>query len=95
MLHHVRDLTPDQRQAVEILLGRPVSEDESVSVRAVARATIIPSKLSPAERTEALEKLDQYFARVDSRRKPVSEEEEEAIITEAMRSVRPNYRPVG
>ena len=33
MLHHVKDLSPEQRRAVENLLGRPVAEDESVSIR--------------------------------------------------------------
>jgi hypothetical protein len=94
MLHRVKDLSPEQKVAVEALLGRAVSSDEAVGVRAVAPATIIPSQLSPEQRTEALRKLDSYFAKVDNRRTPVSEEEEEAIFVEAMRSVRPHYRPV-
>jgi hypothetical protein len=55
-----------------------VSNDEAVSVRAMVPATIIPSQLSQEERAEALRRLDRYFATVDARRKPVSEEEEEA-----------------
>ncbi|MEO8658432.1 MAG: hypothetical protein ABI693_08175 [Bryobacteraceae bacterium] len=93
MVHRVKDLSPEQKTTVEALLGRHVSSDESVSVRAVAPATIIPSQLSPEERTQALRKLDSYFAKVDSGRRAVSEEEEEAIFEEAIRSVRPNYRP--
>jgi len=94
MLHRVKDLSPEQKLAVEALLGRAVSNDEAVSVRAIVPAAIIPSKLSQEERAEALRRLDRYFARVDARRKPVSQEEEEAIFMEAMRSVRPHYRPV-
>ena len=94
MLHRVRDLSPEQKTAVEALLGRTVSSDEAVSVRAVVPATIIPSQLSQEERIEALRQLDGYFAKVDSRRKPVSDEEEDTILLEAIRSVRPNYRPV-
>lgn len=94
MLHRVKDLSPEQRLAVEALLGRAVSSDEAVSVRAVVPATVISSQLSQEERAEALRGLDRYFAKVDAGRKPVSEEEEEAIFIEAMRSVRPNYRPV-
>jgi hypothetical protein len=94
MLHRVKDLSPEQKHAVEALLGRVVSNDEAVSVRAIVPATIIPSQLSQAERSDALRQLDRYFAKVDSRRKPVSQEEEEAIFLEAMRSVRPNYSPV-
>jgi hypothetical protein len=93
VLYHVKDLSPDQRTAVEALLGRPVSEQEAVSVRAVAPAAILPSQLSSEERTRALDSLRAYFAKVDERRKDISEEEEDAIITEAIRSVRPNYRP--
>ena len=33
MLHSVKDLSPDQKLAIESLLGRPISEDEQVSVR--------------------------------------------------------------
>jgi hypothetical protein len=95
MLHRVKDLSPEQKLAIEALLGRAVSNEEAVSVRAVAPATMIPSQLSQEERLEALHRLDRYFAKVDAGRKPVSEEEEEAIFIEAMRSVRPNYRPVG
>jgi hypothetical protein len=94
MLHRVKDLSPEQKLAVEALLGRAVSNDEAVSVRAIVPATIIPSQLSREERAEALQPLDRYFAKVDARRKPVSEEEEEAIFMEAMQSARPNYRPV-
>jgi len=94
MLHRVKDLSPEQKVAVEALLGRAVSSDEAVSVGAVAPAAIIPSQLSPEARTEALRTLDRYFARVDSGRKPVSDEEEEEVFIEAMRSVRPNFRPV-
>ena len=90
MLHHVKDLSPEQRLAVEGLLGRSVSEDESVSVKALPSVHLIPSKLRDDERREVLEKLRQYFAHVDARSRPVREEEEEAIINEALRSTRPN-----
>ena len=94
MLHRVKDLSPEQRLAVEALLGRAVSNEEAVSVRAVVPATIIPSQLSEQQRIDALHRMDAYFAKVDAGRKPVSDEEEEAIFLEAMRSVRPDYRPV-
>jgi hypothetical protein len=94
MLHRVKDLSPEHKLAVEALLGRAVSNEEAVSVRAIVPAAILPSQLSQEERTDALRRLDRYFDKVDERRKPVSQEEEEAIFLEAMRSVRPNYRPV-
>jgi hypothetical protein len=94
MLHRVKDLSPEQRLAVEALLGRAVSSEEAVSVRAVVPATIIPSQLSDQERIEALRRMDAYFAKVDAGRKLGGDAEEEAIFIEAMRSVRANYRPV-
>ena len=94
MLHHVKDLSPEQRRAVENLLGRSLEEDESVSIKSIRPSAIIPSRLSPEEYKEAIEKLRQYFAKVDAQRKPVSDAEEEAIINEALRSVRSNYRPI-
>lgn len=95
MLHRVRDLSPEQKLAVESLLERSVSEDESVSIKALTSSAIVPNTLSDGQRKEALAKLNQYFARVDARRKPVSEEEEEGIINEALRSTRPNYERFG
>ena len=94
MLHHVKDLSPEERRAVENLLGHPVSEDESVSIKTIRPAAIMPPQLSPEERQEALEKLRRYFAKVDAKRQSVSEAEEEGIINEALRSTRPNYRPI-
>ncbi len=94
MLHHVKDLSPDQRRAVENLLGRRVSEDESVSIKSLRPSAIIPPQLSAEERKVALENLRRYFAKVDAQRSPVNEKEEEEIINEALRSARPNYRPI-
>ena len=50
--------------------------------------------LSPEQRREALRAFDRYFEKVDARRKVMSEMEEETLITEALRSVRPTYRPL-
>ena len=94
MLYHVKDLSPDQKLTVEALLGRPVSQEETVSVKAIAPGTIVASNLSPEQRKRALEGLQGYFQKVDVNRKAVSEAEEEAILTEAIRTVRPNYRPI-
>jgi hypothetical protein len=35
MIHSVKDLSPDQKLAIESLLGRPISEGEQVSLRTV------------------------------------------------------------
>ena len=36
MIHRAKDLSPDQRMAIESLLGRSVAEDETISIRALA-----------------------------------------------------------
>jgi len=92
MLYQVKDLSPEQKRAAEILLGHPVSEDEAVSIKNLGSSTIIPSKFSSEERLEALRALNERFARTP--RPDVSENEEEAAVNEALRSSRPNYRPI-
>jgi hypothetical protein len=88
MIRDVKDLSPDQKTAVETLLGRPVSEQETVSVQAFQ-----PPAISDQRRREIVEALQQYFAEVDAKRLPVSAEEADDIINEAMRNSRPGYRP--
>ena len=88
MIHNAKDLSPDQRAVIESLLGRRVLEDEAISVRAIQ-----PSALSDQRRQELVEELRKYFAEVDARRKPGSAEEAHEILTEAIRSTRPGYRP--
>jgi hypothetical protein len=91
MLYRVKDLSPEQRHAAEILLGHPVSENEALSIKSLDPTTIIPSRLSPEERIAALRVLDERFA---SRPVPeVSVEEEDALVREAFHSTRPDRRP--
>lgn len=88
MIHKAKDLSPDQRAAIESLLGRRVLEDEAISIRAIE-----PPALSDERKQQLVEQLKKYFAEVDARRKGGSPEEAEEILNEAMRSVRPGYRP--
>ena len=88
MLHKAKDLSPDQRMALESLLGRAVSEQETVSVRAFE-----PPVMSDQRRQEIAAELKRYFAEVDANRSHASAEEADEIITEAIRSSRPAYRP--
>ena len=88
MIHKAKDLSPNQRAAIESLLGRRVLEDEAISIRAIESPA-----LSDERKHELVEQLKKYFAEVDARRKPGSPEEAEDIISEAMKSVRPGYRP--
>ena len=88
MICNAKDLSADQKAVIETLLGRRVQEGEAVSVR-----TFEPATISHQGKLEIADELRKYFAEVDASRKPVSEEEAEEILTEAMRSVRPGYRP--
>ena len=92
MICQVKDLSPEQKQAAEILLGHPLSEDEAVSIKSLGPSTIIPSKLSPEERIEALQALNERFAK--GVRRDVGEDEEASVANEALRLARPNYRPI-
>jgi hypothetical protein len=88
MIHQAKDLSADQKAVIESLLGRSVREDETVSVRAIEAPD-----LSGERKQELAASLRQHFAEVDARRKPGSAQEAEDVISEAMRSVRPGYRP--
>lgn len=88
MIHNAKDLSPDQKAVIERLLGRAVLDHETISIRAFQ-----PPALTEQRRRELAEQLEKYFAEVDARRSPGSEEEAEEIFTEAMRSSRPGYRP--
>jgi len=88
MIRTVKDLSADQKMAIESLLGRRVLEHEEISLRAIE-----PPTLSDERRREIAEDLRRYFSRVDAGRRPGSAEEAEEILTEAIRSSRPSYRP--
>jgi hypothetical protein len=89
MIRNAKDLSPDQKAVIESLLGRQLLESEDISVRAFE-----PAPLSDQRRREIADELRKYFAEVDANRKDVSDDEAEEIINEALRSTRPNYRPV-
>jgi hypothetical protein len=88
MIRNAKDLSLDQKAVIESLLGRRVLENEAISIRAIE-----PPPLSDQRRQEQTAELRKYFSEVDARRKPGSPEEAEEILTEAIRSSRPGYRP--
>jgi hypothetical protein len=88
MIRHAEDLSPDQQAAVEVLLGRRIRQGEAVSVRAFEPA-VVPQQ----QKQEIADSLRKYFAEVNASRRPASEQEAEEILIEAMKSVRPGYRP--
>ena len=88
--HNVRDLSPEARQVVEQLLGRPLEENEQISLHAYK----VSEEPSSAAKQEALRDLRALWARADEKTKDIPEEEWEEIVDEAMRSVRPGYRRI-
>jgi hypothetical protein len=90
MIHRAKDLSASERSAIEALLGEPLAEQDDISIRRLTP----PHDLSPERREEILIGLKKHFAQVDAQRQPVSPEEAEEAIDEALRSTRPNYRSV-
>ena len=87
-LHSARRLSPLVRGALEQLLGRALGDDEAISVRAYQ-----PHEAPSLEQQRAIAgELRQYFARIDPKSKNISESEQDEILDEAIRSVRPGYR---
>jgi hypothetical protein len=90
MIHKAKDLSPEQRLAVEGLLGRAIAEQEEVSIRVLPQAPRVP----PERRREIISGLQKHFARIDAQRRPVPCQEADEIINEALRSTRPRYQPL-
>jgi hypothetical protein len=40
MIHNARDLSPEQKIVVESLLGRPIADNEAISIRAAEWASV-------------------------------------------------------
>ena len=88
-----KDLSSDQKAVIEGLLGRHVLDDDTVTIRAIPAPHLSEEHRSEEHRQGQVAQLKRYFAEVDSRREPVSAEEADEVLTEAMGSVRPGYRP--
>ena len=87
MIRQARDLSPEQKTAVELLLGRPLDEKEAVCVQAFE-----PNPISEQLRREISDELRKLLAEVDVSLRPAIPDETEEIFAEAMRSSRPGYR---
>lgn len=91
MVYQAKDLSPEKRQAAELLLGRAISTNEAVSIKGLSAHSLIPSRLTPAERLAAFDSLS---ARWGAPNHPVDPQDEAAAVEEALRASRPNYRSV-
>lgn len=57
MIHSVKDLSPDQRLAIESLLGRPILDGEQVSVRTVPASPEWLTAIQKDAREKGVDKL--------------------------------------
>jgi hypothetical protein len=87
MIIETAELSPNQKTAIEELLGQPLSEKDAISLRA------LPTTKS-AEQRAAAENLCKFLAARERPQPGVSDEELEAAILEALRSERPHYTPM-
>jgi hypothetical protein len=69
MIHKAKDLSPDQKTAIESLLGRTVAEDEAISIRTFTPASApewLQSSWDSAKRQEldrlSVEEIDSEIA---------------------------------
>jgi hypothetical protein len=91
MIRHVKELSTDQRVVIESLLGRALDDAEALSIRPVPVIRDAP----PLERRrEIAGELRDYFARVDAQQRDASPEELDEAIDEALKHVRPSYKPI-
>lgn len=83
-LRRARDLSPDVRGALEILLGRRLQEEETISIQAY------PTHEAPtgSARAEAWGRLMERIDKTAARVKDVPEAELDALIDEAADYVR-------
>jgi hypothetical protein len=87
MIHQAIELSPEQKAAAELLLGRPLHDSESISVQAFE-----PPPTSERRRREVAAELQRLFDQVDLNLRFTQVDEAEDVFTEAMRSSRPGYR---
>jgi hypothetical protein len=86
MVHHVKDLSADQRLAIESLLGRALREEESVTIRP---SVVVQEAPTGQERARAFRQYQSSLDELAGRVKDVPEEEIDAAIEEAVGSLRP------
>jgi hypothetical protein len=81
MIHKAKDLSPDQKIAIESLLGRSIAPDEAISIRAIP-SVAAPQWLQRSWESAKQEGLDQ-----------LTMEEIDEEIAAARNARRENQRP--
>jgi hypothetical protein len=84
-LNWARELAAPVKAAIESLLGRPLQDDEQVSVRVYRRHEAPRGEA----RQKAARRLEEHLERMASKVKDVSQDEMEAALDDAMDHVRP------
>ena len=85
MVHQVKDLSADQRLAIESLVGRPLRDDESLTIRP---SHILKEAPTGKEREHSFRQYQDHLDELARRVTNVSDDEIEAAIDEAVRHVR-------
>ena len=85
MVHHVRDLSSNQRVAMENLLGRRLSDVESLTIRP---ARILRDAPTGQERARAFGGFRHSLDTLAERVKDIPEDKIDAAIDEALSAVR-------
>ena len=85
MIHHVKDLSPDQKLAIEGILGRSLREDESLTIRP---AKMIKDAPTGEERVRLFGQYTADLDHIDGGVKDVPEDEIDAAIEMASCDVR-------
>jgi len=85
MVHHVKDLSRNQRIAIENLLGRTLRDEESLTIRP---ARILQDAPTGEERASAFRRYQDHLDMLADRVKDVPEEDLDAAIDDALHAVR-------
>jgi hypothetical protein len=85
MVHHVKDISAGQRQAIEDLLGRALQDDESLVIRP---SHVLKEAPTGDERTRLFRQYQNHLDQLAARVANVAEDEIDAAIDEAVGHVR-------
>ncbi|MFN7920943.1 MAG: hypothetical protein U0Q16_12650 [Bryobacteraceae bacterium] len=87
--YRVRDLAPEQRQAVESLMGRRLEEGERIFVKADVDR-VVKEAATGEERVRAFEEIAKICRIMEENSRGTPPEEMDEIIAEAIEFVRRN-----
>lgn len=89
MLHHVRDLTQIERLTLEGLVGRSLSDQESLAIRPVV---VVKQEPIGIERDQAFQKYLASLTDLAERVRDIPQSEIDLVIDDALHAVRRNSK---